>query len=73
MLQQAITLSIMLGFLATEFLGLYTGGLVSAGYLAFFMEQPYRIAATLVLATVVYLITLGLSRVIILYGRRRLW
>ena len=37
MLQQAIGLSILLGFLSTELLGLFTGGLVSAGYLAFFM------------------------------------
>ena len=38
MLQQAIGLSIILGFLSTELLGLFTGGLISAGYLAFYVE-----------------------------------
>ena len=71
MLQQAIGLSILLGFLSTELLGLFTGGLVSAGYLAFFVEQPYRILSTIVLALVVYGLTKLIGRVVILYGRRR--
>ena len=71
MLQQAITLSIIFGFLSTEFLGLYTGGLVSAGYLAFFMEQPYRIASTIVLSIIVYGLTRLMGKAVILYGRRR--
>lgn len=71
MLQQAIGLSILLGFLSTELLGIFTGGLVSAGYLAFFLEQPYRILSTLVLALIVYGFTRLIGKVIILYGRRR--
>ena len=71
MLQQAITLSIILSFLSTELLGVFTGGLVSAGYLAFFIEQPYRILSTLVLSVIVYAITKLVSKVVILYGRRR--
>ena len=45
MLQQAIGLSIIMGFLSTELLGLFPGGLSAAGYLAFYVEQPYRILA----------------------------
>ena len=71
MLHIAIGISIILGFLSVEFLGLFTGGLVSAGYLAFYMDQPWRLASTLVLAVVIYLITMGLQKVIIIYGRRR--
>lgn len=71
MLQQAIGLSIILGFISTELLGLFTGGLVSAGYLAFFLEQPYRVASTLVLSLVVYGLTKLIGRAVILYGRRR--
>ena len=71
MLQQAIGLSILLGFLSTELLGLFTGGLVSAGYLAFFVEQPYRILSTIVLSLVVYGLTKLIGRAVILYGRRR--
>lgn len=71
MLQQAIGLSIILGFLSTELLGIFTGGLISAGYLAFFLEQPYRILSTLLLSLVVYGLTRLIGRVVILYGRRR--
>ena len=71
MLHIVIGLSIILGFLSVEFLGLFTGGLVSAGYLAFYMDQPWRVVSTIVLAVVIYLITLGLQKIIIIYGRRR--
>lgn len=71
MLQQAIGLSIILGFLSTELLGIFTGGLISAGYLAFYIEQPYRILSTIGLSLVVYGITLLVGKLIILYGRRR--
>ena len=71
MLQQAIGLSIILGFISTELLGLFTGGLVSAGYLAFFLEQPYRVASTLVLSLAVYGLTKLIGKAVILYGRRR--
>ena len=71
MLQQAIGLSIILGFISTELLGLFTGGLVSAGYLAFFLEQPYRVASTLVLSLVVYGLMKLIGKAVILYGRRR--
>lgn len=71
MLQQAIGLSIILGFLSTELLGIFTGGLISAGYLAFYIEQPYRILSTVGLSLVVYGITLLVGKLVILYGRRR--
>ena len=71
MLQQAMTLSILLSFLSSELLGLLCGGMVSAGYLAFHLETPLRVAATLVMALAVYGVSLLVSRVVILYGRRR--
>lgn len=71
MLQQAIGLSIILGFLSTELLGIFTGGLISAGYLAFYIEQPYRILSTIALSLVVYGITRLIGKLAILYGRRR--
>lgn len=71
MLQQAIALSILLSFLASEALGLLSGGMVSAGYLAFHLETPLRVAATLVMALVICGITHLASRFIFIYGRRR--
>lgn len=71
MLHKAIGISIILGFLFSEFLGIATGGLVSAGYMAFFMASPARIISTLVLSMVIYFLTILLQKFIIIYGRRR--
>ena len=71
MLHKAIGISIILGFLFSEFLGIATGGLVSAGYMAFFMGTPARIISTLVLSLIIYCLTLLLQKYIIIYGKRR--
>lgn len=71
MLQTAIGLSIIFGFLINEFLCILSGGLVSAGYLAFFIEQPYRILSTSLLSILTCIIVKILQKFIIIYGRRR--
>ena len=71
MLHKAIGISIILGFLFSEFLGIATGGLVSAGYLAYFMVTPSRVISTLLLSIVIYFLTLLLQKFIIIYGKRR--
>lgn len=71
MLHSAVALSIIIGFIFTEFLGLLTGGMISAGYLAFYLEQPYRIGSTLILAILIFILVKVLSKYIILFGRRR--
>lgn len=67
----AIALSVLLSFGLYEAFGLLSGGMVSAGYLCLFLEQPLRIVTTLLLAVLVYLLTRLVSRFVILYGRRR--
>lgn len=67
----AISLSVLLSFGLYEAFGLLSGGMVSAGYLCLFLEQPLRIVTTLVLSMIVYLLTRLVSRFVILYGRRR--
>lgn len=71
MLYKTIAMSVVLGFLFSEFLGTATGGLVSAGYLAFFMGSPLRIVSTLAVSVLICLITRILQKRIIIYGRRR--
>lgn len=70
-MQISIVLSIILGFLSTEFLGLLTGGLVSAGYLAFYFNQPLRIITTLLFSIIITLLMKLLQRYLILFGKRR--
>ena len=54
-----------------EAIGLLTGGMVSAGYLCLFLEEPLRIVTTLLLAVIVHGLVLLISRATILYSRRR--
>lgn len=71
MLETAITLSVVFSFILSEALGFLSGGLVSAGYLAFFIDQPLRIAATLGLSIMIAILVSVLSQWLILFGRRR--
>lgn len=71
MLFSTVALSVILSYLVTELTGLLTGGMVSAGYLAFYFSEPMRILSTYLLSALIALI-LRLSReFLILYGRRR--
>lgn len=45
----AVALSVVLSFGLYEGFGLLTGGMVSAGYLCLFLEEPLRIVTTLLL------------------------
>lgn len=67
----AVALSVVLSFGLYEGFGLLTGGMVSVGYLCLFLEEPLRIVTTLLLAVIVHGLVLLISRVTILYGRRR--
>ncbi len=71
MIQTAVFLSLVAGFLSHEFLGIYTGGLVSGGYLALNMAQPLRLASTYAASVLVFLLMRLLSRHVILFGYRR--
>lgn len=71
MLQESIALSVILGFLGSEFLGLYSGGMVSAGYLSLYAQEPLRIVATLTVALASCLFIRLVQRHVILFGRRR--
>ncbi len=66
-----IVVSIVLGFLFGEATGWLSGGLVAPGYLALYVDQPLRILMTWIAAMLALLAVKLLSRVTILFGRRR--
>ena len=70
-MQSAIVLSILLSFASIEFLGLFTGGLITGGYLAYYLDQPLRLLVTYVAGTLSYLLISQLARYVMLFGRRR--
>ncbi len=72
MLETAIGIGITVNLVLTEVFGLASAGLVVPGYLALYLSQPSRLAATAVLALVTWaLVRFGLARLVVLYGRRR--
>ncbi len=72
MLETAIGLGITVNLLLTEIFGLASAGLVVPGYLALYLSQPSRLAATLLLALITWaIVRFGLARLVVLYGRRR--
>jgi gamma-polyglutamate biosynthesis protein CapC len=62
---------LLLSTVMVELTGIYPGGVIVPGYMALFLDQPFRIAVTLAAS----LLTLGtyrlLSRRLLLFGRRR--
>ncbi len=70
-----VTISIGTGLIVsltlTELFGLAAGGLVVPGYLALYLDRPMTILLTLAAAFLTWAVVKGLSRVAIIYGKRR--
>ena len=62
----------LLSLMLTETLGVTAGGVIVPGYIALYLDQPYKVVITLVVALIVLLIIKVLSNFIFIYGKRRL-
>ncbi len=71
MLYSSVALSIVLSFISAEFIGVLTGGMISAGYLAYYAYEPTRILSTLAVAVLICFLVKALQHFLIIYGRRR--
>lgn len=67
----SIVISIVLAFFFGEATGWLSGGLVAPGYLALYIDQPLRIVMTWGAAIIALFAVKLLSRITILFGRRR--
>jgi len=65
-------IGLIAGFLFYEFTGISPGGVIAPAYIALFVLQPGKIAVTLLMALLVYLVIRLLASRLILYGRRKL-
>ena len=70
-MNDTLLIGILLALLWTEFTDLSPGGIIVPAYFALYYNSPERMAGTVVLALLSLLIVRLLSRVMILYGRRR--
>lgn len=70
MYNQAIVLGVLVSLIFTEITG-FSAGLIIPGYLALSLHSPVRLAYTLLVSLAALGACRLLSRVVILYGRRR--
>jgi poly-gamma-glutamate biosynthesis protein PgsC/CapC len=72
MVELAIGLGLVVSLVLSELFGLASAGLVVPGYLALYLDQPARLAATISVALVTWAaVRFGLAQLVVLYGRRR--
>ena len=67
----SLFLGLLLALIYTELTGFSPGGLVVPGYFALYLDQPWRPAATILVALVTLLLYRLASKYFILFGRRR--
>jgi len=72
LLIETIGLGMLMSFFMSETIGLAAGGIVVPGYIAMTLHEPFRVAATILIALIVYLIVRLLSNWMLIYGRRQL-
>lgn len=68
---ETLLIGLVLALLWAELTDVSPGGLIVPGYLALYLGQPLRVAATLAVALLTLAVYKGLARSLILFGRRR--
>lgn len=64
-------LGLLLSLLYVSITGLYPGGIIVPGYLVLFIDQPARIAGSLIVAVLTLLCFKIASQYLIIFGRRK--
>ena len=72
MFEVAIGLGVIISLFFLETFGAAAGGIVVSGYIAMYLHEPLTILATLSISFIVFGIVKLLSKVMFIYGRRRM-
>ena len=72
MIEISIGLGIILSLILSEALGVTAGGIIVPGYISLFLHEPIQVLSTFSVAILVWFIIKTLSRVMFLYGKRRI-
>ncbi len=68
----SIGIGLIVSLIFSEIFGLAAGGMVVPGYFALSLDQPAHVVLTLAAALLTYFVVSGISKVTIVYGRRRI-
>jgi poly-gamma-glutamate biosynthesis protein PgsC/CapC len=71
MILHLFIIGLFAGFIFYELTGISPGGVIAPAYFALFIYEPQKIAMTIVLALIIFMIMKFLSSHLILYGRRK--
>ncbi|MFC1642513.1 poly-gamma-glutamate biosynthesis protein PgsC [Myxococcota bacterium] len=71
LLALSVGIGLAIGLLFGELYGLAAGGMIVPGYLALHLERPADVAVTIGAGLVTFALVRALSRLVIVYGRRR--
>ncbi|MBI2417339.1 MAG: poly-gamma-glutamate biosynthesis protein PgsC [Ignavibacteriales bacterium] len=72
MIVEIFLAGLIIGFLYYEITGYTAGGVIAPAYFALYLHSPLRIISTIIAALVVWIVIEQLSRVLLVFGRRRL-
>jgi len=68
---ETLFVGLLLSTIVIELIGIYPGGVIVPGYVALYLDQPLRLAGTLIAAVLTILTYRVISRYVILFGRRQ--
>jgi poly-gamma-glutamate biosynthesis protein PgsC/CapC len=71
LITEALLIGLIIGFLFYELFEISPGGVITPGYFALFVDQPFRLISTIVIAFIVFAIIEYLAKYLILYGKRK--
>jgi poly-gamma-glutamate biosynthesis protein PgsC/CapC len=71
MTYETLLIGLIVAVLYVEIMDIYPGGIIVPAYMALFLDQPLRILVTIIAAILSLMTYKLLSRVFILFGRRR--
>jgi poly-gamma-glutamate biosynthesis protein PgsC/CapC len=71
MIYETLFIGLIVSVLYAEFFSIYPGGIIVPAYVAFYLNQPLRVLATILIAFLSLFTYRALSRFLILFGKRR--
>jgi len=71
LLPLSIGIGLVLSLLFAELFGITAGGMVVAGYIALYLNNPISVALTILCGLATFAVVRALSSVMLIYGRRR--
>lgn len=72
LIAEAIGVGLVISLLFTEAVGFAAGGFVVPGYIALYLDQPYRLVGTLLASLAAYACLRFAGHFLLIYGRRTL-